>query len=165
MKSLSLRLAAASLLLCASVSASAGTTVTQPLVISGVIQEIVGPALRCASKFGGTLLGHGDSALVGKVAFIGRDCITQDGPLFNFSEGRLIIMTVTGEQIFVNYSGQFVPTGEGTKFVFNNAGFQITGGTGRYDKATGGGDLTGTEDMSTGAGTATLSGKITYKLK
>ena len=156
-----LRLAAASLLLCASAVASAKSFVTKPLVISGVVQELVGPSLRCASKFGGTITGHGSDPQTGRVAFIGTDCITPDGPLFNFSDGRITIVTQTGELIFLNYSGQFVPTGEGTKFVFNNATFQVTGGTGRYSRASGGGGFTGGEDMATGAGTIQLNGKIT----
>ncbi|MGH8854923.1 MAG: hypothetical protein ACREWI_11650, partial [Telluria sp.] len=148
---------------CASVSASAGSLVTKSLEITGVVQEEVGTSPRCPSTIGGTIVGHGDSPLVGKVVFIGSDCITPSGVLYNFSDGRIIIMTKTGEQIYANYSGQFVPTGEGTKFVFNNASFQITGGTGRYFKASGGGGFTGGEDMATGAGTIKLTGRITYK--
>jgi len=160
---LSYRCAAASLLLCASFAASAAPATTRPLEISGVLQEIVGPSLRCASKFGGTIIGHGNSAQIGPVAFIGTDCITPNGSLFNFSEGRIAIVVSSTEQIFANYSGQFVPTGEGTKFTFNNATFQITGGTGRYKHASGGGTFTGGEDMATGAGTIKLKGQITSK--
>ena len=163
MKTLSLRLAATSLMLCASFAASAGSLVTKPLEISGVLQEQAGPSTRCPSQFGGTIVGHGDSALVGRVAFIGTDCITPSGYLFNFSDGRLIIVTRSGEQIYANYSGQFVPTGDGAKYVFSGATFQITGGSGQYNKATGGGNFTGGEDMATGAGTIKLSGQITYK--
>lgn len=163
MKKPSLLLSAAALSLSAPLVASAGALVTQPLVISGVVQEVVGPSLRCPSKVGGTIVGHGDGQLTGRVAFVGTDCITPSGPLFNFSDGRIIILTATGEQIFANYSGQFVPTGEGTKFVFSNATFQVTGGTGRYARASGGGNFTGGEDMATGAGTIALNGKITYK--
>ena len=65
--------------------------------------------------------------------------------------------------VFASYSGQFVPTGEGTNFVFSNASFKITGGTGRYFKASGGGAITGGEDMTTGKGTIKLSGKISLK--
>lgn len=127
------------------------------------MQEVVGPSLRCASKIGGTIAGHGEDSIFGKVAFIGTDCITPSGPLYNFSDGRFTIVTKTGELIFANYSGQFVPTGEGTKFIFSNATFQITGGTGRYFRASGGGGFTGGEDMATGAGTIKLDGKITYR--
>jgi hypothetical protein len=165
MKKLSLRLAATSLMLCASFAAAAASQVTKTLEITGIVQETVGASQRCQSNFGGTIVGYGDSELVGKVAFIGSDCITPSGVLYNFNDGRLIILTQAGEQIHANYSGQFVPTGEGAKFVFNNASFQITGGTGKYFRATGGGSFTGAEDMATGAGTIKLSGQITYHKK
>lgn len=157
------RCAALSLMLCVSMTAVAAPASTKPLVIEGVLQEFVGPSARCSSNFGGTIVGQGNSALVGRVAFIGTDCITQNGPLFNFAEGRMTIVTTDSDQIFLNYSGQFVPTGEGAKFVFSNATFQITGGTGRYKKAAGGGNFTGGEDMATGAGTIKVNGQITFK--
>ena len=148
-------------LVLSSVAASAAS-VTKPLSVSAVIQERVGPMSRCASQFGGVITGHADSALLGRSVVVSSDCITPAGPLFNFSHGKMIIVTMTGEQIYADYSGQFVPTGEGTKFVFSNATFQITGGSGRYWRASGGGTLTGGEDMVTGVGTADLNGKITY---
>ena len=126
--------------------------------------EKAGPSARCPSQFGGTITGHGTSALVGRVAFVATDCITPMPPLFNFDQGRFIIMATNGDQIFASYSGQFVPTGVGAAYVFSGATFQITGGSGKYSKATGGGALTGGEDMVTGMGTVQLSGKIHYKV-
>jgi len=156
-----LRLAGGAVFALASSTASAHWTTTT-LEITGVLQEIPGPSARCPSKFGGTITGHGTSPQLGRLAFVANDCITQDGAIFNFSQGRFIIMTLTGEQLYANYSGQFVPTGEGTKYVFNGATFQITGGTGRYMFASGGGSLQGTEDMATGAGTLKLTGKVSH---
>ena len=158
------RPAAVTLLLAASATASAGDWVTEPLDVEGTLVEAVGPTDRCLSKFGGTISGHGDSALMGgKVVFIATDCITPVGPLFNFSGGKFIVMTTSGDQIFANYSGQFVPTGEGAKFVFSGASFQVTGGTGKFSKISGGGTLTGSEDMITGTGNIKLSGRVLYK--
>jgi hypothetical protein len=160
-----LRLVITTVLLLAATGASANPATTKPFEITGVFQEQVGPSSRCASKMGGTLVGHGDSALQGRVAFIATDCITPTGPLFNFSEGRFIVVTTSGDQIFANYSGQFVPTGEGTKYVFSGATFQITGGNGQYARASGGGTLAGGEDIVTGAGNLKLSGQIRYEDK
>ncbi len=161
----SLRVATSSLLLLASAGAMAKTPTTQPLAIAGVFQEVVGPSARCPTNFGGTIMGHGDGALTGRVAFIASDCITPSGPLFNFSQGRFVIVTVTGDQIFASYSGQFVPTGVGANYVFSGATFQVTGGNGRYAKATGGGTLAGGSDMTTGQGQLQLSGQITFEDK
>ena len=165
MNKMSLRAVASSLLLAVSSATMAASTVNVPIEINGVLTEIPGPSLRCPSKLGGTIIGRGEGALTGPVAFIANDCITPSGTSFTFSAGKMIVLTVAGDQIFADYSGQFVPTGEGTKFVFSNATFQVTGGTGKFSKATGGGTLNGGEDMATGQGTIKLSGKISYKDK
>ena len=158
-----LRFATGAVLLSAAFGAHADAGSYKDFQVSGVLQEIPGPSPRCASNFGGTILGYGSSPLLGKLTFIASDCITPNGSSFTFSNGKLIITTLTGDLVFANYSGQFVPTGEGTKYVFSNATFQITGGTGTYYKATGGGDLKGGEDMATGQGTLQLSGRVFSK--
>jgi hypothetical protein len=166
MNTSSFRFAVASLLLGASFTApaaSAAKLVTEPLVIAGAIHEVLGPSLRCPSKLGGTLVGHGNDPVLGQVAFLGKDCVMPNGPLLTFSDGRITLLTASGEVIYANYSGQAVPTGEGTKVVYSNATFQIIGGTGRYHKASGGGDITGSQDLVTGAGTIKLNGKITHR--
>ncbi len=166
MHKMSFRCAAGALLLATSTAVlAAPPTVNVPIEINGVLQEIPGPSLRCPSKFGGTIIGRGEGALTGPVAFIANDCITPAGTSFTFSAGKMIILAVAGDQIFADYSGQFVPTGVGTQFVFSNATFQVTGGTGKFSKASGGGSLTGGEDMATGQGTIKLSGKISYQDK
>jgi hypothetical protein len=135
---------------------------TESIEVSGTFQEMAGPAARCPTQFGGTITGYGDSALIGRNAFVATDCIAPDGPIFNASNGQLIIMTTTGDQIFANYSGQMVPTGVGTQYVFTGGTFQITGGTGAYKRASGGGTLEGREEMATGQGTMKLAGRISY---
>ncbi len=159
-----LRIASAAALVLASFSASAVTAKTQAFELSGTLVEQAGPTTRCPSNFGGTITGHGASDQVGRVAFVATDCITPSGPLFNFDQGRFIIMTANGDQIYAAYSGQFVPTGVGAAYVFSGATFQITGGNGKYHKASGGGTLSGGQDMMTGMGTVQLSGKIHYKM-
>jgi hypothetical protein len=145
---------------CFCAPASAATTTLQ---ISGVFQEQVGPSARCPSNFGGQIVGYGASALLGKLVFIASDCITPMGSYYSFSNGRFIVTTLTGEQIYASYSGQFISGGQGTTYVFNGATFQITGGTGRYVHASGGGTLAGSEDMATGSGSLTLTGRILYQ--
>jgi hypothetical protein len=160
-----LRLAAGSLLMSVALCASAGNgnASYKDFTLSGVLQEVPGPSARCPSNFGGTIAGFGDTNLFGKVVFLSSDCITPNGSGYTFSAGHFMITTLTGELIFADYSGQFVPTGEGSNFVFSNATFQVTGGTGRYTKVSGGGDLTGGEDMATGKGTIQLNGRLLLK--
>jgi hypothetical protein len=157
------RFATAAMLMSAAVGVSAAQSSYKDFELSGVLQEVPGPSARCASQFGGTIMGYGSSALLGKVTFLSSDCITPNGTSYTFSEGRFMITTMTGELLFASYNGQFVPTGEGTKYVFSSASFQITGGTGRYARATGSGTLGGGEDMATGQGNIQLQGRILFK--
>lgn len=156
-----LKLAGGAVLALASSAASAHW-VTTDLQVTGVIQEIPGPSARCPSNFGGTITGHGSSELLGRVVYVASDCITPNGAIYNFDRGRLILMTLSGDQIYADYSGQFVPTGQGTNYVFNSATFRIVGGTGQYIFATGGGQLQGGEDMVTGVGNIALIGRMSY---
>jgi hypothetical protein len=165
MKTVSLRLLSSLVLMAASFSASAGPTVGKALEINGVFNEKVGPAPQCASTLGGKLAGHGETAEGTPVAFVGGDCFAQSGTTFTFSNGKFIVLYPNGDQIFANYGGQFVPTGAGTAYVMNGGTFTITGGSGTYARATGGGYLSGTEDLSNGAGTIKLSGHVYYKPK
>ncbi len=165
MKTVTIRLLSGLLLITASFSASAGPTVGRALEIAGVFNEKVGPAPQCASKLGGKLAGHGETAEGTPVAFVGGDCFAQSGTTFTFSNGKFILLYPNGDQIFANYGGQFVPTGVGSAYVMNGGTFTITGGSGTYSRAQGGGYLSGTEDLSTGAGTIKLSGRIYYKPK
>lgn len=157
-----LRVATSLVLLSASLGAAAGPASTKPFEVTGVFQERTAPKLSCPSQFGGTLAGTGDSPQLGRIVFLADDCITPVPPLFNFT-GRFIVTNLRGEQVYANYSGQFVPTGEGSKYVFSGATFQITGGTGKYAKASGGGTLTGAEDIVTGIGDLKLSGQVHSK--
>lgn len=144
--------------------ASAQHTHIEALEIKGVIFETTGYSARCPSQFGGTIQGYSTSASswLGKVVFIGTDCITPNGQLFTFSGGKLIITTVSGDQIHATYSGQFVPTGVGARYEFSNGIINISGGTGKYVHAAGGGFITGGEDMTTGLGDIKVSARLAY---
>ena len=143
-------------------SQAASTYKTVPVEITGVVKETAGPALRCPTKFGGTVTGYGDSELIGRNVFVGGDCIKASYPIFESSRGQLIILTTGGDQIFVTYSGQMVPTGEGANYAYSGGTFQIVGGTGLYKNASGGGTLDCTEDLATGLGSIKLTGRISY---
>lgn len=165
MKTVSVRILSSLVLLAASFSASAGPTVVKALQIKGVFNEKIGLALQCATLLGGKLAGHGEAIDGTPVAFVGGDCFSQSGTTFTFSNGKFILLYPNGDQIFANYAGQFIPAGSGTAYVMNGGTFTITGGSGTYSGALGGGYLSGTEDLSNGAGTIGLSGSVYYKLK
>lgn len=165
MNTTAIRLLSSLVLMTASFSALAGPTVGKPLVVKGVFSEKISPSLQCPTVLGGKLAGHGETVEGTPVAFVGGDCFSQSGTTFTFSNGKFILLYPNGDQIFANYGGQFVPTGAGTAYVMNGGTFTITGGSGTYSNALGGGFLSGTEDLSNGAGTIGLSGVVYYKLK
>jgi hypothetical protein len=135
----------------------------QDLVLNGVFQETIVPTTACASGLSGNLAGYGGGTVLGRIAFLSSDCFSQNGPVFTFAQGKFMITTTTGELLFADYSGQVLPTGEGTNGVMSGAIFTITGGTGKYARASGGGALDGTEDLATGKGTITMTGRILLK--
>lgn len=157
-----LRLVTGSLLMSAAMSAFAAPAAPQDFSVSGVFQEALGPSLRCPTRFGGVMTGYGTSEQLGRVVFLGGDCVAQSTTLMTFSGGQFIITTLTGEQVFADYSGQAVPNAQGV-LTFTGATFQITGGTGKYKHATGGGTMNGTESMQTLQGQIQLNGRILLK--
>jgi hypothetical protein len=144
-------------------SASAGKPLYNEIEISGVFQEVIQASSNCPSGQSGHLSGYGNSAQLGRIVFLSSDCFNQTGPVFNFSNGKFMIATTSGEVLFADYSGQILLTGEGMKGVISSATFQITGGTGRYLKAKGGGTINGTEDLSNGQGTIQMNGRVLLK--
>jgi hypothetical protein len=158
-----LRLAMGSLLMSAALSASAAKPAYQDFTVTGVFQEVVGVSLRCPTKIGGTMTGYGASETFGRVVFLGGDCVTPSANLNTFSDGRFILTTLTGELLFASYSGQAVPNADGSQFVFTGGVFTVTGGTGKYAGATGGGTMNGTESTTTLQGQLQLAGRLLLK--
>lgn len=79
---------------------------------------------------------------------------------FSFTNGQFTnTITATGETFFGTYIGNLVPTADSTIFNINGA-FTITGGTGIFAGATGGGSATGTLSVVTGHFTLFLHGSV-----
>jgi hypothetical protein len=74
-----------------------------------------------------------------------------------FTDGQYVLTTVGGDTIFGSYSGQLIPAA-GNTFAIQGQ-FTITGGTGRFSGATGGGAASGTQ-FPNGEATLVLSGTI-----
>ena len=134
------------------------------LSVTAIIHEtIASPDFGCGSFVGGTITGNGISSLLGQVSVSGKDCITPfpDGH-FSFV-GKMTFGTSSGS-IFADYEGLFTPTNFPSVFVFTDSSFKITGGTGSFQKAKGGGTLLGGENIDTGNGLLLVSGNISgYK--
>lgn len=121
-----------------------------------------------------TLTGRGWASDIGEITAQSQDCVNPKGTfdpsaiatnafVFTSQPTTLRITTGNGDLIFMTYSGTLTPRRDGLHRIRGH--FVITGGTGRFAQATGGGMLTGSEDLSqitTGRGTVYGSGTITY---
>lgn len=133
--------------------------------VSAVIQERIGLDAVCASSIGGSTSGSGVSSF-GAVSLAGKDCITPAADLSFSFQGKMTFTFFSGDQIFADYWGHFVPSSPSI-FTLKDSFFDITGGTGRFQNAEGGknpGKLYGTEiissDFSSGWGFIQAAGDI-----
>lgn len=133
----------------------------RPLKIRLAIHEQVGFSPDCPSQFGGTTTGTGKGTHLGKLSFNAIDCITPMEDHFTFA-GEFTIVAANGDKLAGNYGGSFIPINTGPVYRLSDATFEITGGTGRFAQATGSGELTGTENVTTGNGTFKADGTISY---
>ena len=124
----------------------------------------------------GTVQAAGKASFLGKVTATSSDCINPQGTFdpgstansFSFSStgsgpAGLVFTATSGELLFATYSGTLTPQPSGPHRI--DGQFTITGGTGRYLGATGGGTLSGYEDISqvvSGRGVVQMVGTIVY---
>jgi hypothetical protein len=117
----------------------------------------------------GQLAGSGSATQLGRVTATSQDCINLRGDPAagafgfhnNFAPAGVVLIGESGDQLHARYSGTLTPQ---PKAPHRIAGlFVITGGTGRYVGATGGGVVTGSEEISPlgfGQGQVVLSGVL-----
>jgi len=100
------------------------------------------------------------------VMFTGSDCPTPD---FQFSNGKFILSTPSGHQLFADYYGGFYPVGP-TVLALDpgRSAFVITSGTGFFAGASGTGALAGNENIHSpppsflGSGNMQANGTIIF---
>lgn len=140
------------------------------------------PDLYGINAGSGMTIGSGNASQLGRIAFVGTDCVRIIGekfgfPIFSFCglDGALTITTDNGDKLYGSYQGTFVATGEPPQgglvpYRVEGGQFTITKGTGRFAKVSAFGNLTGTEKLNldpTGKGPASngtiyLNGKISF---
>lgn len=133
--------------------------------------EVVLPAQPGSGCFlVGQLSGSGSSNQLGRVTASTQDCINpRDAAATSFSFHNniaptgLVFTGESGDRLFARYSGTLTPrTGAPHRI---SGLFVITGGTGRYAGATGGGVVDGHEELGqpgTGRGEVSLLGVISH---
>jgi hypothetical protein len=122
----------------------------------------------------GLLSGSGQATGgLGRVTATSQDCINPLGvpdpnapTAFGFVSGTgpqgLVLTTTSGEQVHGVYAGTLTPQAGAPHAV--NGFFVVTGGTGRYARASGGGTLSGNENIAAvpATGEIVLTGRIVY---
>jgi hypothetical protein len=100
-----------------------------------------------------SLVGSGVASRLGRVSAVASHCIEDDPASIPFTAGLLVMSNPRGD-LFIEYSGTDTAGDlEGT--------FVITGGTGRYAGAAGGGTLSGRGSPEEERGSIRLEGTVT----
>ena len=112
----------------------------------------------------GAIVGTGEAGHIGRLSASSTDCINPLGVnVFQFVSDHVVLTAVNGDQIFAKYQGTLTLANGVGKI---NGLFTITGGTGRFVRATGFGNVLGAEALNlqagTGQGEIELSGVISY---
>jgi hypothetical protein len=118
-----------------------------------------------APHFASTILGTGVGTHLGRFTANMHDCFTPAGPgLFVFQNGVFTLTAADGSELHGTYSGQLVATPTTNQdAVFELHGtYDITGGTKRFQNATGSGVMTGKDNILTGEVAVTLTGTIDF---
>ena len=110
----------------------------------------------------GMSIGTGTVSHLGRAAFVSTDCLTFDGLNYTIHNGTFTLTAANGDTITGTFTGTFSPSGRGAVYVMQGGDLTITGGSGRFKNASGGGPLQASEDLITHQGTTTLAGRISY---
>jgi hypothetical protein len=148
----------------------ASPAVSQPVPFKAQItahDQISVDPVRCPvpPHFASTILGTGVGTHLGRFTADLHDCFTPAGPaLFVFQNGVFTLTAADGSKLNGTYSGQLVATpttNQDATFALHGT-YQITGGTKRFQNATGSGTMAGTDNILTGAVSVTLTGSINF---
>jgi hypothetical protein len=123
----------------------------------------ISPALGYA--LAGDIRGTGNASQLGKVELRSFDCIQVAGPgVFFFFSTNLVLTAANGDQVFARYYGTLDARNPASAALTGR--FEIVGGSGRFANATGGGTLSGVENINpqtlAGEGQVELTGTISY---
>jgi hypothetical protein len=102
------------------------------------------------------ILGTGNATHLGRYTTEQSHCAAP--PSLAFTDGEFTFTAASGDQIRGTYFGEFVPL-DPPLFTIDGH-FSITGGTGRFTGATGGGEASGVQNLATGDVTVSLVGTI-----
>jgi hypothetical protein len=102
--------------------------------------------------------GTGHATHLGRLTVDQSNCAAPLGTTFAITDGEFTLTAANGDQVVGAYFGELVPLAP-PLFSIDGA-FTITGGTGRFTGATGGGDVSGVQNFATGEATISLVGTV-----
>lgn len=152
--------------------ASAGP-VDHPILARASFVENVSFTFTTPCYAYGSIRGSGQAPSIGSFTLSSEDCINPIGTFnpvrpnsssfaFGSTGAGLVLTTGSGDRIFASYSGNGTPQSNGLRL---GGQFVVTGGTGPYLTATGGGIVFGQVDLSqvvVGQGEMTVLGVVRY---
>ena len=118
-----------------------------PFKASVTSQETLGfDLVRCPTTgLVGTTTGQGNASHLGAVTMLATDCpVIVPGVLPMFNDGLLRLASANGDELKAIYSGVLVPVAGSANLFTINGQFSVTGGSGRFLRASGSGYLQGT---------------------
>jgi hypothetical protein len=102
------------------------------------------------------ITGTGTSTHLGKFTTVQSHCAAP--PSLAFTLGEFTLTAANGDQVFGTYEGEFLPLEPPLAAI--DGALTFTGGTGRFEGATGGGDASGVQNLATGEATVVLDATI-----
>jgi hypothetical protein len=102
------------------------------------------------------ITGTGTSTHLGKFTTVQSHCAAP--PSLDFTLGEFTLTAANGDQVFGTYEGEFLPLEPPLAAI--DGALTFTGGTGRFEGATGGGDASGVQNLATGEATVVLDATI-----
>lgn len=115
-----------------------GATPSKPF--RGTVKEAstfsIDPA--CGGGFRTTWSGSGHMLHMGRVTATGSDCVSFDSSgVAHVTDGRMVMIAANGDTVEVSYAVAGPPSPDGVYHL--DGTFTVTGGTGRFEGASGGG--------------------------
>jgi hypothetical protein len=117
--------------------------------------DVLAPGGRCPTLTD-EIRGTGYATHLGRFTTVQSHCVAP--PSLAFTDGRYSFTAANGDQMRGTYSGVLVPLAPPVYAV--DGRWTITGGTGRFAGATGGGDASGELNLAASSGTVVLDGTI-----
>jgi len=141
--------------------APAAMAQTTPFRSQFTVQASFAPTMT-PGVFAGTTSGAGHATHLGKVTLSTTELLdfTAGDGTAAIRNGLMVMVAANGNKLYWSYSGS-LSAPDGNQVMLHGT-FVITGGTGRFEDATGGGTFTGTASLDPAIAALSYAGTIDY---